>query len=57
MYIRRGKTAIGLEGLSAAYLHSLRTGVQQDVTVDARHAVLEFRQRVCLFSKQTSYCW
>ncbi|KAF5315055.1 hypothetical protein D9619_007335 [Psilocybe cf. subviscida] len=32
--------SIGLSGLSAAYLHFLRTGIAQKVTVDARHAVL-----------------
>ncbi|KAH8085960.1 CoA-transferase family III [Cristinia sonorae] len=37
------QTIIGLSGLSASHLHELRTGVQQDVTVDARHAVIEFR--------------
>ncbi|KAJ7242828.1 CoA-transferase family III domain-containing protein [Mycena haematopus] len=36
------QTAIGLSGLSAAQFHFLRTGVDQEVTVDARHAVLEF---------------
>lgn len=36
------QTAIGLSALSAAHFHELRTGVQQDVTVHARHAVLEF---------------
>ncbi|KAJ7081361.1 CoA-transferase family III domain-containing protein [Mycena belliarum] len=36
------QTTIGLAGLSAAYFHLLRTGVDQEVTVDARHAVLEF---------------
>ncbi|KAL0960916.1 hypothetical protein HGRIS_005925 [Hohenbuehelia grisea] len=33
---------IGLSALSAAYLHRLRTGIEQNVSVDARHAVLEF---------------
>ncbi|KAJ7223137.1 CoA-transferase family III domain-containing protein [Mycena pura] len=37
------QTAIGLAGLSAALFHKLRTGVDQEVTVDARHAVLEFQ--------------
>ncbi|KAJ6584679.1 CoA-transferase family III domain-containing protein [Mycena capillaripes] len=37
------QTTIGLSGLSAAHFHLLRTGVDQEVTVDARHAVLEFR--------------
>ncbi|KAI0917561.1 hypothetical protein AcW1_007269 [Taiwanofungus camphoratus] len=37
------QTAIGLSGLAAAYFHQLRTGVEQDVTVDARHGVLEFK--------------
>jgi hypothetical protein len=36
------KTSIGLSGLSATHFHALRTGRNQDVTVDARHAVLEF---------------
>ncbi|KAI9064626.1 CoA-transferase family III [Trametes sanguinea] len=35
------QTAIGLSGLAAAEFHRLRTGIEQDVTVDARHAVLE----------------
>ncbi|KDR82409.1 hypothetical protein GALMADRAFT_237704 [Galerina marginata CBS 339.88] len=34
--------SIGLSGLSAAYVHYLRTGIEQDVVVDARHAVLSF---------------
>ncbi|KAK7466461.1 hypothetical protein VKT23_005182 [Stygiomarasmius scandens] len=37
------QTTIGLSALSAALFHELRTGVKQDVSVDARHAVLEFR--------------
>ncbi|EPT02104.1 hypothetical protein FOMPIDRAFT_1160610 [Fomitopsis schrenkii] len=37
------QTVIGLSGLSAAHFHQLRTGVEQDVSVDARHAVLEFK--------------
>ncbi|KAI0728446.1 CoA-transferase family III [Fomitopsis betulina] len=37
------QTVIGLSGLSAAHFHHLRTGVVQDVSVDARHAVLEFK--------------
>ncbi|KAJ7465282.1 CoA-transferase family III domain-containing protein [Mycena latifolia] len=36
------QTTIGLAGLSAAQFHLLRTGMDQEVTVDARHAVLEF---------------
>ncbi|KAF7289905.1 hypothetical protein MIND_01365400 [Mycena indigotica] len=36
------QTAIGLAGLSAAHLHFLRSGVQQNVRVDVRHALLEF---------------
>ncbi|KAJ7057842.1 CoA-transferase family III domain-containing protein [Mycena amicta] len=36
------QTSIGLAGLSAALFHSLRSGVEQDVRVDVRHAVLEF---------------
>lgn len=37
------QASIGLAALSAAYLHYLRTGNEQDVSVDARHAALEFR--------------
>ncbi|KZT69200.1 CoA-transferase family III [Daedalea quercina L-15889] len=37
------QTAIGLSGLAAAYFHQLRTGVEQEVSVNARHAVLEFK--------------
>ncbi|KAF7767942.1 hypothetical protein Agabi119p4_7185 [Agaricus bisporus var. burnettii] len=36
------QASIGLAALSAAYLHYLRTGNEQDVSVDARHAALEF---------------
>ncbi|KAH9892014.1 CoA-transferase family III [Cubamyces lactineus] len=35
------QTSIGLSGLAAAEFHRLRTGIEQDVSVDARHAVLE----------------
>ncbi|KAG1743205.1 CoA-transferase family III [Suillus paluster] len=35
------QTSIGLSGLAAAYIHSLRTGNMQDVSVDARHAILD----------------
>ncbi|KAJ3996636.1 CoA-transferase family III domain-containing protein [Lentinula boryana] len=37
------QTTIGLAALSAAHFHELRTGVEQTVSVNARHAVLEFR--------------
>ncbi|KZT00500.1 CoA-transferase family III [Laetiporus sulphureus 93-53] len=37
------QTAIGLSGLGATHFHQLRTGVEQTVQVDARHAVLEFK--------------
>ncbi|KZT28820.1 CoA-transferase family III [Neolentinus lepideus HHB14362 ss-1] len=37
------QTTIGLSGLSAAYFHKLRTAQGQEVSVDARHAVLEFK--------------
>lgn len=37
------QTVIGLSGLSAAHFHELRTSVQQDVSVDSRHAVIEFK--------------
>ncbi|RPD56143.1 CoA-transferase family III [Lentinus tigrinus ALCF2SS1-7] len=37
------QTSIGLAGLAATYLHQLRTGVEQSVSVDARHAALEFK--------------
>ncbi|TFK69531.1 CoA-transferase family III [Pluteus cervinus] len=36
------QASVGLSGLSAAYFHALRSGTEQDVTVDARHAVLTF---------------
>ncbi|PPR02856.1 hypothetical protein CVT24_002334 [Panaeolus cyanescens] len=36
------QSAVALSGLSAAYLHFLRTGEEQTVTVDARHASLSF---------------
>lgn len=36
------QTAVGLSALSASYLHFLRSGKQQEVYVDARHAVLDF---------------
>ncbi|KAF8633875.1 hypothetical protein AX15_001206 [Amanita polypyramis BW_CC] len=36
------QASMALYGLSAVYLHSVRSGVQQNVTVDARHAVLAF---------------
>ncbi|CDO73975.1 hypothetical protein BN946_scf185043.g24 [Trametes cinnabarina] len=35
------QSAIGLSGLAAAEFYKLRTGVEQEVSVDARHAVLE----------------
>ncbi|KAF8194154.1 CoA-transferase family III domain-containing protein [Pholiota molesta] len=34
--------SVALAGLSAAYLHYLRTGITQNVTVDARHAASPF---------------
>lgn len=37
------QASIGVTGLASAYFHYLRTGVQQDVSVDARHASLEFQ--------------
>ncbi|TDL22094.1 CoA-transferase family III [Rickenella mellea] len=36
------QTTIGLAALSAALLHDLRTGEKQSVSVNARHAALEF---------------
>ena len=41
------QTSIGLSALSAAYFHKLRTGIEQDVCVDARHAAIEFRECAC----------
>lgn len=38
------QTSIGLSGLAAAHFYELRTGVQQTVSVNARHAVLEFSE-------------
>ncbi|EMD39673.1 hypothetical protein CERSUDRAFT_121892 [Gelatoporia subvermispora B] len=40
------QTSIGLSGLAAAEFHALRTGTEQTVRVDARHAVLEFKSEV-----------
>lgn len=40
------QTVIGLSGLAAAHIHELRTGVVQNVFVDARHAVIEFSECV-----------
>ncbi|KAG6831346.1 hypothetical protein H0H92_011261 [Tricholoma furcatifolium] len=40
------QASIGLAGLSAAHFHELRTGTVQDVTVDARHAVISFHNEV-----------
>ncbi|KAH9932925.1 CoA-transferase family III [Fomitopsis serialis] len=37
------QTVTGLSGLAAAQFHQLRTGIEQEVSVDARHAVLEFK--------------
>ncbi|KAF5376806.1 hypothetical protein D9757_008876 [Collybiopsis confluens] len=37
------QTTIGLAALSAAHFHELQTGTRQTITVNARHAVLEFR--------------
>ncbi|OCH83720.1 CoA-transferase family III [Obba rivulosa] len=37
------QAAIGVSGLAAAEFHRLRTGAEQTVTVEARHAVLEFK--------------
>ncbi|KAI0785118.1 CoA-transferase family III domain-containing protein [Abortiporus biennis] len=37
------QTSIGLAALSAAYFHKLRTGISQDVSVNVRHAVIEFK--------------
>ncbi|TFY74985.1 hypothetical protein EWM64_g9027 [Hericium alpestre] len=36
------QTSIGLSALAATHFHKLRTGEEQKVTVDARHAVIEF---------------
>ncbi len=36
------QSAIGLSALAAAHFHFLRTGQEEEVHVDARHAVLEF---------------
>lgn len=35
--------SIGLSGLAAAELYRLRTGLVQDIVVDARHAILQSR--------------
>lgn len=36
------QSAIGLSALAAAHFHFLRTGEEEEVHVDARHALLEF---------------
>ena len=36
------QAAVGLSALSAAHFHTLRAGVEQSVSVNARHAVLSF---------------
>ncbi|TFY66167.1 hypothetical protein EVG20_g4916 [Dentipellis fragilis] len=36
------QTSIGLSALAAAHFHSLRTGEEQEVSVNARHACIEF---------------
>ncbi|KAH8978100.1 CoA-transferase family III [Lactarius akahatsu] len=36
------QSAIGLSALAAAHFHFLRTGQEEEVHVDARHAILEF---------------
>ncbi|KAF8503218.1 CoA-transferase family III [Hysterangium stoloniferum] len=38
------QASVALAGLSAAYVHFLNTGEMQHVTVDARHAALEFSE-------------
>ena len=38
------QTSIGLSAVAAAHFHQLRTGVEQTVTVDPRHAALEFSE-------------
>ncbi|KAL1704608.1 CoA-transferase family III domain-containing protein [Schizophyllum commune] len=40
------QTSIGLSAQSAAYFHKLRTGIEQEVCVDARHAAIEFHSEV-----------
>ncbi|KAL1742034.1 CoA-transferase family III domain-containing protein [Schizophyllum fasciatum] len=40
------QAAIGVSALSAAYFHKLRTAVEQKVSVDARHAAIEFHSEV-----------
>ncbi|GJE97680.1 CoA-transferase family III [Phanerochaete sordida] len=40
------QTTIGLSGLSAAHFHQLNTGVEQNVSVDVRHAILEFKSEL-----------
>ena len=36
------QAAVGLSALSAAHFHTLRAGVEQSVSINARHAVLSF---------------
>ena len=48
------QAAVGLSALSAAHFHTLRAGVEQSVSVNARHAVLSFsklpRKRITMLS-------
>jgi len=43
------QTAIGLSALAAAHFHFLRTGQEEEVHVDARHAILEFSKSLTHF--------
>ena len=49
------QAAVGLSALSAAHFHTLRVGVEQSVSVNARHAVLSFsklsRKRILKISQ------
>ncbi|KAI5896392.1 CoA-transferase family III [Schizophyllum commune H4-8] len=53
------QTSIGLSAQSAAYFHKLRAGVEQEVSVDARHAAIEFHSEVyyTLYDKPPPALW
>lgn len=43
--------------MSAAHFHFLRTGIHQKVTVDARHATLEFCQYLVVIDEYMTLMW
>ena len=49
----RLQTSIGLSALGAAHFYFLRTGKEEEVHVDARHAILEFSKPIPLQTPDT----